>query len=465
MTLRIFKKDLPLRNLLFVIGEGALIYAAVLIAAFLRLDSASFLSREVLGKALVIMAVCQSCLYYNELYNLKVTDTALEMGLRLTKAMGIASILLALIYYCIPSLLIERDVFFITLLFLIILVVSWRFGYYWILKKKMFTEKVMILEGGMLSQEIIDEINSRPDSGYQVSAIISANSISPSDSTASSGGIPHFSMNQTLCELAESLYTHKIIVAMDEKRGKLPTKELLRCRMNGIQIIEGASLYEELTGKIFVEKLNPSWLIFSEGFTKSSSIRFLKRITGLFVASVCLLLLSPLIGIIALAIKLDSKGPVIFNQHRSGEHGNLFMLHKFRSMIDNAEAASGPIWATSNDRRVTRVGRILRKYRMDEIPQMWNVLKGDMSFVGPRPERPEFVNKLSDMIPYYSVRHNVKPGITGWAQVSYRYGASVEDACEKLKYDLFYVKNMSLIMDLIIIFKTAKIVLLKSGAR
>ncbi len=465
MTLRIFKKDLPLRNLLFVIGEGALIYAAVLIAAFLRLDSASFLSREVLGKALVIMMVCQTCLYYNELYNLKVTDTALEMGLRLTKAMGIASILLALVYYCIPSLLIGHDIFFITLVFLIILVVSWRFGYYWILKKKMFTEKVMILEGGMLSREIIDEITSRPDSGYQVSAIISANSTSPSASTASSGGIPHFSMNQTLCELAESLYIHKIIVAMDEKRGKLPTEELLRCRMNGIQIIEGATLYEELTGKIFVEKLNPSWLIFSDGFNKSSSIRFLKRITGFFVASVCLLLLLPLIGIIALAIKLDSKGPVMFKQGRSGEHGNLFMLHKFRSMIDNAEAACGPIWAKKNDRRVTRVGRILRKYRLDEIPQMWNVLKGDMSFVGPRPERPEFVKKLSETIPYYSVRHTVKPGITGWAQVSYRYGASVEDAREKLKYDLFYVKNMSLVMDLIIIFKTAKIVLLKSGAR
>lgn len=465
MTLRVFKKDLPLRNLLFVIGEGALIYAAVLIAAFLRLDSASFLYREVLGKAIVIMAVCQTCLYYNELYNLKVTDTALEMSLRLTKALGIASILLALVYYCIPSLLIGHDIFFITLVFLIILIVSWRFGYYWILKKKMFTEKVMILEGGMLSQEIIDEITSRPDSGYHVSAIISSNSTSPSASTASSGGIPRFSMNQTLCELAESLYTQKIIVAMDEKRGILPTEALLRCRMKGIQIIEGATLYEELTGKIFVEKLNPSWLIFSDGFTKSSSTRILKRITGFFVASVCLLLLLPLIGIIALAIKLDSKGPVIFKQRRSGEHGNPFMLHKFRSMIDNAEAACGPIWAATNDRRVTRVGRILRKYRLDEIPQMWNVLKGDMSFVGPRPERPEFVKKLSEKIPYYSVRHTVKPGITGWAQVSYRYGASVKDACEKLKYDLFYVKNMSLVMDLIIIFKTAKIVLLKSGAR
>ena len=464
MILRIFKKDLPLLNLLFVVGEGVLIYAAVLMAAFLRLGSvhASFLSVEVLGKALLIMVVCQTCLYYNELYDLKVTDTPRELGLRLTKAMGIASIILALIYYCIPSLLMGRGIFFIAISFLILLVVSWRFAYNWILKKKMFTERVMILGRGRLSREIIDEVTGRPDSGYQVTGVISMNSTSPSTSI---GGIPHFNTNQTLCELAESLHTQKIIVAMDERRGNLPTDELLRCRMKGIQILEGATLYEELTGKIFVEKLNPSWLIFSHGFRKSRITRFMKRATGLVVASVGLLLTLPLIGLIALAIKLDSKGPVIFKQNRCGEDGRLFKLCKFRSMIDDAEATCGPRWASDNDRRVTRVGRILRKYRLDEIPQMWNVLKGNMSFVGPRPERPEFVKKLAEMIPYYSERLTVKPGITGWAQVSYGYGASVKDACEKLKYDLFYIKNMSLVMDLIIMFKTAKIVLLKSGAR
>ncbi|HID30115.1 MAG TPA: TIGR03013 family PEP-CTERM/XrtA system glycosyltransferase [Desulfobacterales bacterium] len=462
MILRIFKKDLPLRNLFFVIGEGALIYTAVLIAAFLRLDRASCLSNVVLGKALVIMVVCQACLYYNELYDLKVTDTSRELGLRLTKAMGIACIVLAVLYYCIPSLLIGRGTFFITLAFIILLVVSWRYAYNWILKKNMFTERVMILGDGRLSREIIDEISTRPDSGYQISAVISVNS---NPSSGFSRGIPHFSMNRKLSELAESLHTRKIIVAMDERRGMLPTDDLLRCRMKGIQVLEGETLYEELAGKIFVEKLNPSWLIFSDGFLKPRTVRFMKRATGLIVASVGLLLILPLIGLIALAIKLDSKGPVIYRQNRCGKHGRIFKLCKFRSMIDNAEAGCGPCWATDNDRRVTGVGRILRKYRLDEIPQMWNVLKGDMSFVGPRPERPEFVEELVEKIPYYSERHVVEPGITGWAQVSYRYGASVKDAQEKLKYDLFYIKNMSLVMDLIIIFKTAKIVLLKSGAR
>jgi sugar transferase (PEP-CTERM system associated) len=329
----------------------------------------------------------------------------------------------------------------------------------------MFTEKVMILGSGKLFREIIDEVTYRPDSGYQIAGVTSVNSATP---LTLPQGIPHSSTNSTngtLCELAESLHAKKIIVAMDERRGNLPTQELLHCRMKGIQVLEGATLYEQLTGKVFVEKLNPSWFIFSDGFRNSRMTRFTKRATGLVLASVCLLLMLPLIGIIALAIKLDSKGPVIFKQNRCGEGGRLFELCKFRSMIDNAEGACGPCWAADNDGRVTRMGRLLRKYRLDEIPQMWNVLKGDMSFVGPRPERPEFVRKLAEMIPYYRERLTVKPGITGWAQVSYRYGASVEDACEKLKYDLFYIKNMSFIMDLIIILKTAKIVLLKSGAR
>jgi sugar transferase (PEP-CTERM system associated) len=464
MILRIFSKDLPLRNLLFVIGEGALIYAAVLMAAFLRLGSAhaSFLSGEILGKALLIMVVCQASLYYNELYDLKVTDTYLELGLRLTKAMGIASIVLALIYYCLPSLLMGRGIFFITLAFLVLLVVSWRYAYNWILKRKMFTERVLILGLGGLCREIVNEIKGRLDSGYQVAGIVSANS---SSSSAFSHDIPLFSMNGTLCDLANKLNARKIIVGMDEKRGKLPTEQLLSCKLKGIQIIEGETLYEKLTGKIFVEKLNPSWLIFSDGFRKSWITRFMKRTTGLIAASEGLLMTLPLIGLIALAIKLDSKGPVVFKQKRCGEDGKVFKLCKFRSMIDNAEAATGPCWAADDDWRITRVGRILRKYRLDEIPQMWNVLKGEMSFVGPRPERPEFMGKLVKMIPYYSERHSVKPGITGWAQVSYRYGASVEDALEKLKYDLFYIKNMSLAMDMMIMFKTLKIALLKDGAR
>ena len=467
MVLRIFNKDFSLHSLLFVIGEGFLIYAAVLMAAFLRLGGAhtSFLSGEILGKALLMTLIWQGCLYYNELYNLKVTHTDVKLNLRLAKAMAISFFVLAVVYYCIPSFFVGRGILILSFVFIIPFIVLWRYVYNWVLKKKMFTQSVMIVGSGNLCKEIVNEIKDCPDSGYRVAGVIFTNS---SSHLGLSPDIPIFSMvsmDGGLWDLADSLGIKKIIVAMDERRGNLPTSELLRCKMKGIKIIEGESLYEQLTGKLFVEKLNPSWLIFSNGFRKSEITRLTKWAVDIIMASIGLLLTSPLIGLIALAIKVDSKGPVFFKQDRCGEADLVFKLYKFRSMIDNAEAACGPCWATDNDQRVTKVGRILRKYRLDEIPQMWNVLKGDMSFVGPRPERPEFVRKLCGVISYYSERHTVKPGITGWAQVCYHYGASVEDATEKLKCDMFYIKNMSLAIDLIIILKTIKVVLLRTGAR
>ena len=464
MILRILNKDVPLRNLLFVVGEGLLIYAAILISAYIRFGSVqkSFLSIDLLSKALLIMVVCQTSLYFNELYNLQVTDTYLELGLRLIKAIGIASISLAIIYYCFPSLLVGRGIFFISLVLLVILIISWRYVYNWLLKKKMLTEKILVLGSSELASKILDEINGQRDSGYEVAGVISTNS-SPLRSLPDD--IPIFNLKGDLCDIVESLYTKKIVVAMGDRRGRLPTKELLRCKMSGITIMEGESFYEKLAGKILAENINPSWFIYSDGFRKSRLDRLTKRLIGFILSSLGLLLTLPLTLIIAVAIKLDSNGPVIYKQERCGEDGRVFKLCKFRSMIDNAEAECGPTWAKDDDCRVTRVGRILRKYRFDEIPQMWNVLKGDMSFVGPRPERPEFVKELEKIVPYYSERHTVKPGITGWAQVSYGYGASVEDALEKLRYDLFYIKNISQLMDFMIIVKTIKIVLQQSGAR
>jgi len=464
MVLKILNKDVPLRNFLFVIGEGIMIYAAVLISAFIRLGNVhdSFLSLEVLNKALLIVIVCQISLYFNELYNLKVTDTYLELGLRLTKAIGITSITLAIIYYCLPSLIVGRGIFLITLVFLFLLISSWRYAYNRILKKKMFTERILVLGLGELSQKILSEINGHRDSGYQIAGVVSANS-GPVRSLPAD--IPIFNLSQNLSDIAKSQYIKKIVVAMDDRRGKLPIEELLRCKMSGVTVLEGESFYEKLAGKILAENVNPSWFIFSDGFRKSRVNRLTRRITGFVLSLLGLLLTLPLTLIIAVAIKLDSKGPIIYKQERCGEGDRTFKLCKFRSMIDNAEAECGPTWAQDNDCRVTRVGRLLRKFRLDEIPQMWNVLKGDMSFVGPRPERPEFVIELEKIVPYYAERHTVKPGITGWAQVCYGYGATVEDALEKLKYDLFYIKDMSFLMDLTIIARTVKIVIQTSGAR
>jgi sugar transferase (PEP-CTERM system associated) len=464
MILRVFNKDLPLRNLIFFLGEGVLIYVAVLVSGLLctGVPTQIFGSTQVLGKALLITVVFQLCLHFNDLYDIRVTDSYIELGLRLTRAIGIASIVLSLTYFSFPILLIGEGTFFVSLLFLVFLVVSWRYGYNWMLKRKMLTERVLILGSGKLSRTILDEIASRPDSGYQITGIVSMTS-GPTEQIPET--IPRFTLNGDLWRLVESHQIKKIIVAMDDRRGKLPLDELLHCRTNGIPVLEGQSFYEKLAGRILAENINPSSFIFSEGFRKSKVTRFFKRCAGFIFAAICFLITLPLAIIVAIAIRLDSRGSVFYKQVRCGEGDRVFELWKFRTMVDNAEALSGPTWAEENDSRVTRVGKVLRRYRLDEIPQMWNVLKGDMSFVGPRPERPEFVQTLKNIIPYYSERHSVKPGITGWAQVSYRYGSSVQDALEKLKYDLFYIKNMSIILDLVVIFRTIKIVLHRRGAR
>jgi sugar transferase (PEP-CTERM system associated) len=268
-----------------------------------------------------------------------------------------------------------------------------------------------------------------------------------------------------LNKIANEGKVDRIVVALEERRGALPTEALLKCRMEGISIEEGVSFYERLTGKLFIDRIYPSFLIFSDGFANSDLNRLMKAVMDYFLASVGLVICLPLIPLISLAIRIDSSGPVFYRQERAGKNGKVFNLLKFRSMKENAEEETGPVWAQENDKRVTRVGRIIRTLRMDEIPQMINVLKGEMSFVGPRPERPHFVDQLTREIPFYEKRFVVKPGITGWAQVEYNYGASKDDAIEKLKYDLYYIKNMTVFSDLIIGFRTARSVLFGKGAR
>lgn len=245
-----------------------------------------------------------------------------------------------------------------------------------------------------------------------------------------------------------------LVVALSERRGAFPIKEILDCKLQGIRVEDWPTFYEKLTGKIFIENLRPSWLIFSDGFTRNSLTRMVKRMVDVLVATFGLLFALPLMLLIALCIKLDSSGPILFRQERVGEKGKIFTLYKFRTMIVDAEKETGPIWSQTLDPRTTRVGRFLRRIGMDELPQLFNVLKGDMSFVGPRPERPHFVQDLQEKIPYYAQRLVVKPGITGWAQVCYGYGSSIEDTIEKLQYDLYYIKNMSLFLDLLIILST-----------
>jgi len=465
--LRIFKQYYPIRNIFFFIGEGLVIYVSVIFASWIVLKDHSIpFSTWLHLKVFLITFICQACLYYNDLYDFKVTDSFVELGIRLLQALGASAIFLAGIYIIFPQSIIGYGIFALSVGLVILLIVSWRFCYKLILTHGIFDQNIIIMGSGDLAQNIINEITQRKDSGYSVSLSVKGymenNELPNEQNRASTIYIQNY---DGLCDMAEELNISKIVVALTEKRGALPTKELVKCRVKGIEIIEGTSFYEMLTGKFIVEEMNPSWLIFSDGFYKSRARRFLKRAMDIILSVVLLILLSPLILITAILIKIDSKGPIIFSQERLGKNKKIYLIYKFRSMVSDAEKQTGPVWAKDNDSRITRVGRYIRQWRMDEIPQLWNVLKGDMSFVGPRPEREFFVKTLEDAIPYFAERFSVKPGITGWAQVCYSYGASVEDAIEKLNYDLFYIKNMSTFMDLMIIMRTIKIVLFGKGAR
>jgi sugar transferase (PEP-CTERM system associated) len=257
----------------------------------------------------------------------------------------------------------------------------------------------------------------------------------------------------------------RVVVSLADARGKLPMDKLLEMKLDGVAFDHLASVYEDYTGKIAVENLRPSWLIFSDGFKKSRVLAAAKRATDIVISLVGIILAAPIAAIVALAVRLTSSGPVFYHQSRVGLMGRVFTVHKFRSMREDAEAESGPVWASkAGDPRVTPIGIWLRRLRLDELPQLWNVLKGDMSLVGPRPERPEFVSELTRDIPFYGQRHIVRPGLTGWAQVRYTYGASTEDALQKLQYDLFYIKNLSISLDVFIITETIKTVLMRKGA-
>ena len=414
-------------------------------------------------KALLVSIITQISLYHNDLYEINAIDNAIDLAYRLIQSIGITSIILAIIYFLLPNLIIARWVFFANLIFLLFFLTCWRLVYSFVLEKKLFSEKAILVGFGELAQNIIDEISDQKDLSYHVSFMVVHEKGQHNEIQA--GEIPvHYGFDN-ICDLAEANAVGNVIVALDEKRRVLPYEQLLACKVRGINIIDGESFYERISGKLLVEKINPSWLIFSDGFTKSKISMFSKRLVGLIISTLLLIILIPFLLLVAVAIKLDSRGPVLFSQERVGQDEEIFTLYKFRSMRANAEKETGPVWAEEDDPRITRVGGIIRKLRIDELPQLWNIFKGEMSFVGPRPERSFFVEKLKKTIRYYSERASVKPGVTGWAQVKYPYGSSEKDALEKLKYDLYYIKNMSIVIDLMVFFHTIKIMLLGRGAR
>ncbi len=463
--LRLLKQYFPIRNIIFFLFEGGIIFGSVLLSTVILTYSDSYLFDLFLVLRIsLITVICQVCLYYNDLYDFSIASSYWEMGIRLFQALGLTSIALAFVYFFFPLVIVDQKIYVLSLLFLLVFVIGWRVLYIHILNHGIFNETIIILGSGGLAVDIYAEISKNIDCGYTVSVMIPdiEDGTYPIDIKSS---VVVGRSDQDLIEIARASGVKKIVVALKEMRDNFPAEELILCRTAGIEVIEGSSFYETLSGKVLVNKITPSWLIFSEGFKKSRTRTALKRLEDIVLSIVLLVLLSPLLLVVSILVKLDSKGPLFFTQDRVGQYNKEFTMRKFRSMVQDAEKATGPVWALDNDTRITRMGRVIRKFRIDELPQLWEVLLGKMSLVGPRPERQHFTRELEKKIPFYTQRFNVKPGITGWAQVSYDYGATVEDAVEKLNYELFYIKNMSLTMDFVIILRTIKTVLFGKGAR
>jgi sugar transferase (PEP-CTERM system associated) len=457
--IRLFNVYIPVRTLVLLIGEALIVWTSFLLGAVYELREDSYLVLNYEGGYLKIFGVTVLvllCSHWLDLYDTARLNTKGELYFRLLMVPGVLAFILAGVAYVRPDYLLGSGSSAVGLLILTVALFGWRLGFTWLVQLPILVERVYVLGTGERAQRVVLGLRQNPEIGVEIA----------SWTGKIEGAVTRESVAAHLMEIVHKQKVHRVIVAMPDRRGTIPMPELLQLRMQGVKIEEATSWLEKISGKIEVENLYPSWLVFGQGFRRSAAFRLVRRAVSVVISLIGLILALPLFPFIMLAILLDSKGPVFYTQTRVGKSGRVFKVMKFRTMCDDAEAASGPTWAGDNDPRVTRVGRFLRSSRLDEIPQLWCVLKGDMAFVGPRPERPEFVEMLSKEIPYYKeVRHMVRPGLTGWAQVKYKYGSTVQDSREKLQYDLFYIKNASIGLDLLIMFLTVKTVLLRRGAQ
>jgi sugar transferase (PEP-CTERM system associated) len=457
--------NLTRRSLALVTFETFLIVLAVSLGAFIRLgnDAWVLLLREGgFEKALLIAFVCQTCLYYADLYELRVASDRRELFIGIVQALSATAFLLAAIYFWSPRFVIGRGVFMASSILVLLFVGAWRLVFEWLTRRVAPRERLLLVGTGTAAVGLARELfRRRQELGVEIVGFVDPDPARVGAPVINPGVIGTI---DDIPSITRARGVDRVVVSLGDARGKLPMDKLLEMKLDGVTFDHLASVYEELTGKIAVENLRPSWLIFSSGFRKSRLVNSAKRVMDVAAAAVGLVLAMPVMAIVAIAVKRTSSGPVLYRQERVGRHGRVFSVLKFRSMREDAEAGTGAVWASPNDNRVTPIGRFLRRSRLDELPQLINVIKGDMSLVGPRPERPEFVKQLTEQIPFYGQRHIIRPGLTGWAQVRYTYGSSVEDALEKLQYDLYYIKNLSIPLDLFIIFSTIKTVILRRGA-
>ncbi len=429
------------RMVLLLLAEAMLLFGGLIVAVYLRLGAIdaedALITRNGFYKAALATVFCLAAFYLFDLYDFVVMHDRRELVLRLLQALGLAWVALALIFYAMPQVMIGRGVSLISLPIALLLMVGWRLAIHWVLGHPEIGERILIVGSGEFAIEIARETLGRPDAGFRVVGFVDNDPALVGKSLINPKVI---GLTSELRSLVESEKIDRIVVAIGDRRGHFPTDELLRLSLSGdVSIEESASFYERLTGRVFLDLVRPSWLIFSGRGRRARLNELTCAAMHRTVALIGAILSLPIAIVTAILIKIESRGPVFYKQER--------------------------VWARTEDDRTTRVGRIIRKIRVDEIPQFWNILRGDMNFVGPRPERPHFIAQLAQEIPFYEQRHLIAPGLTGWAQIKYQYGASIEDAKRKLEYELYYIKNRSITMDATIMFETIKTILLGRGGR
>ena len=457
--IRLFNVYYPTRSIVLLLCEALIVSGSFLLATMLIVGPDTYL---VLNyeygwiKILGLTVLTLLCSYYFDLYEPQRISARWEIYFRLLLVLGFLSFLLSAIVYLYPGIDIAHYVMLVGLIFLTGALVAWRSVYAWLLGRKMFRERVYVLGSGERAQMVVQTLETRRDAGMEVVGW---------DNTVLEKAERREAFNAALARFrGPSPGVDRVIVALEDRRGELPLRELLNLRFDGVVIEEAGTLLERLTGKLYLDGLRPSSFIYSEGFKVKPSQQIARRIVSTLTAATGLLLFLPFFPFVVLLVRLSSPGPIFFKQTRVGMGGRNFSVYKFRTMRQDAEV-DGAKWASKNDPRVTSFGMFMRKTRLDEVPQLWNVLRGDMGFVGPRPERPEFVPWLAEQIPYFDLRHMIRPGLTGWAQVRYGYGATLAEAREKLEFDLYYIKHMSLGLDLLIMFETVKTILRRQGSQ
>jgi sugar transferase (PEP-CTERM system associated) len=461
--IRLFRILVPVGTATLLISEILLISAVLILAAYaiLPVDATAYLLYDSgLRNMGVVLLTMVTGLYLHDLYSEIHIKSRVILAQQLCVILGAAFLVQGLASYLEPALRIPIWLMLVGSSSALICVFFWRIFFSAYALQVVGRERLLLVGNSPLLALIAMHVVEHPEQGLEITG-----HVDDCDASEMPGGGKVLGPLRDLKSIVEATKPSRVVVGMSERRNRMPVSDLLELRFSGHIIEEVANVYERVCGRVSIRDLRPSQLIYSGELGPRRRSVFYQTLSNLVIASVSAVVALPFMLITALAVRLSSPGPILYRQVRVGMDGVPFTLYKFRSMRADAEKGTGAVWARKDDPRVTRVGRIIRKIRFDELPQLFNVLKGEMSIVGPRPERPEFVQVLSEQIPYYRQRHCVRPGITGWAQISYKYGDTLEDTITKLEFDLYYIKNMALSLDTYIIFHTAKAMLLSRGAQ